>query len=288
MNFLKNLLFTSILILFFSCKNQILMPDIISVDNIKLNNLNDDFTEIDADIKFLNKNDFKIKYNEIKIDLFTNEKLILKILKKEKKSIKKNSIDTVRLSFSIDINNLDENIIGDDNLALKATGYIKKGIFKIPIRNKFNLSVRNILNNFFEENFSKEFIQLENIALTEINGLTANLKIEFILINNFDFPFIIKDLNSLVYKDTNKNKILAYSNAKNEILIKKKSKSPVYIDLNINLLSLDPSLLLGVLKNDLHLFLDTKFKIEINNKKIPVYLTNKVIINTKNFEVSIE
>ena len=60
------------------------------------------------------------------------------------------------------------------------------------------------------------------------------------------------------------------------------------VDLDLNLLSISPSMLLGTLRNDLNLYIDFDFIVEVFDNEFPIILSRKIAIDSKNFEISIE
>ena len=60
------------------------------------------------------------------------------------------------------------------------------------------------------------------------------------------------------------------------------------VDLDLNLLSISPSMLLGTLRNDLNLYIDFDFTVEVFDNEFPLILSRKIVIDSKNFEISIE
>ena len=47
-------------------------------------------------------------------------------------------------------------------------------------------------------------------------------------------------------------------------------------------------MLLGTLRNDLNLYIDFDFIVEVFDNEFPLILSRKIVINKKNFEISIE
>ena len=47
-------------------------------------------------------------------------------------------------------------------------------------------------------------------------------------------------------------------------------------------------MLYGTLRNDLNLYVDFNFTVKVFDNEFPVLLSRKIIINPKNFEISIQ
>ena len=58
--------------------------------------------------------------------------------------------------------------------------------------------------------------------------------------------------------------------------------------LDVNLISLGPSILTGLLSRDYTMYLEIDLIIKLNEKSIPIKLLKKIIVNTKSFEITIE
>jgi hypothetical protein len=47
-------------------------------------------------------------------------------------------------------------------------------------------------------------------------------------------------------------------------------------------------MLIGTLKNDLNLYIDFNFIVEVFENEFPIQLSREIIINSKNFEITIQ
>ena len=106
--------------------------------------------------------------------------------------------------------------------------------------------------------------------------------------DDLGFDFEIKNLNSIIYKDLEKSKIVARSNNLRTIKLDDQNNIDFPVDLDLNLLSISPSMLLGTLRNDLNLYIDFDFIVEVFDNEFPLILSRKILIDSKNFEISIE
>ena len=66
------------------------------------------------------------------------------------------------------------------------------------------------------------------------------------------------------------------------------SSLQVPLKLDVNLISLGPSILLGSLNKDFTMYLEIDLIIKLNEKSIPLKLLKKIIVNMKSLDITIE
>jgi len=150
----------------------------------------------------------------------------------------------------------------------------------------FNL--KTIMDSFVDEQISNSVFKIKEVKLDKIKFTNAQLEILLNFYNDLGFNFNINKLSSVIYKDLNKSKIIARSENINTISVENKNNTDFPVKLNINLLSIDPMMLIGTLKNDLTLYIDFNFIVEVFENEFPIQLSRKIIINSKNFEITIQ
>jgi len=146
-------------------------------------------------------------------------------------------------------------------------------------------SFTNVLNNYKK---NKEQKKIKEIKLKKIISTIAQIEILLNFYNDLGFDFEIKNLNSVIYKDLEKSKVVARSNNLKTIKVDDQNNIDFPVDLDLNLLSISPSMLLGTLRNDLNLYIDFDFIVEVFDNEFPLILSRKIVIDSKNFEISIE
>jgi hypothetical protein len=144
------------------------------------------------------------------------------------------------------------------------------------------------MDSFVDEQISNSVFKIKEVKLDKIKFTTAQLEILLNFYNDLGFNFNIKKLSSVIYKDLNKSKIIARSENINTISVENKNNTDFPVKLNINLLSIDPMMLIGTLKNDLNLYIDFNFIVEVFENEFPIQLSREIIINSKNFEITIQ
>ncbi|MBT27526.1 MAG: hypothetical protein CMC62_01120 [Flavobacteriaceae bacterium] len=277
-----------ILILISSCGREYLSPEIKSVKNVILVDQNNYIANLSLDLEIFNQNNFDFKYSEIKLDVTYNNKLVAKIESNEKNVVKKNSIDNIPIFLSVNLKNLDEQIFSDENLIINVDGYIKRGLFKIKIQSFIDLNNERYFSDLINQKFINQLIKISSFSLESVTGSIASFNLDLNLNNNFPINFELTQLNSKIYKDSELKKIIAISESKSIVKVKEYSSLQVPLKLDVNLISLGPSILTGLLSRDYTMYLEIDLIIKLNEKSIPIKLLKKIIVNTKSFEITIE
>ena len=277
-----------ILILISSCGREYVSPEIKSVKNVILVDQSNDIANLSLDLEIFNQNNFDFKYSEIKLDVTYNNKLVAKIESNEKNVVKKNSIDNIPVFLSVNLKNLDEQIFSDENLIINVDGYIKRGLFKIKIQSFIDLNNERYFSDLINQKFINQLIKISSFSLESVTGPIASFNLDLNLNNNFPINFELTQLNSKIYKDSEFKKIIAISESKSIVKVKEYSSLQVPLKLDVNLISLGPSILTGLLSRDYTMYLEIDLIIKLNEKSIPIKLLKKIIVNTKSFEITIE
>lgn len=285
---IRSLSLLIILILISSCGREFVSPEIKSVKNVILVDQNNDLVNLSFDLEIFNQNNFDFKYTEIKLDVFYNNKSVAKIESNKKNIVKKNSIDNIPTLLSVNLKNLDEQIFSDENLIIKIDGYIKRGLFKIKIQSSFDLNNERYFSDLIDQKFVNQLIQISSFSLESVIGPIASFNLDLNLNNNFPINFELTQLNAKIYNDSQLNRLIAISESTSTVKVKEYSSLQVPLRLDINLISLGPSILLGSLSKDYTMYLEIDLIIKLNEKSIPVKLLKKIIVNMKSLDITIE
>ena len=277
-----------ILILISSCGREYILPEIKSVKNVILVDQDNDFANLSFDLEIFNKNNFDLKYSKINLDVTYNNKLVAKIESNEKNVVKKNSIDNIPILLSVNLKNLDEQIFSDENLTINVDGYIKRGLFKIKIQSFIDLNNDRYFSDLIDQKFINQLLKISSFGLESVIGPIASFNLDLNLNNNFPVNFVLTQLDAKIYKDSELKKIIAISESKSSVKVKENSNLIVPLKLDVNLISLGPSILTGLISRDYTMYLAIDLIIKINEKSIPVKFLKKIIVNTKSFEITIE
>ena len=285
---IRSLSLLIILILICSCGREYLSPEIKSVKNVVLLDQNNDLVNLSFDLEIFNQNNFDFKYNEINLDVTYNNKSVAKIESNKKNIVKKNSIDNIPVLLSVNLKNLDEQIFSDENLIINVDGYIKRGLFKIKIQSSIDLYNERYFSDLFDQKFVNQLIHISSFSLESVTGPIASFNLDLNLNNNFPINFELTQLNAKIYNDSELEKLIAISEIKSTLKVKEYSSLQVPLKLDVNLISLGPSILLGSLSKDYSMYLKIDLIIKLNEKSIPIKLLKKIIVNTKSLEITIE
>ena len=277
-----------ILILISSCGREYVSPEIKSVKNLILVDQNNDLVNLSFDLEIFNQNNFDFKYSEIKLDIFYNNKSVAKIESNKKNILKKNSIDNIPILLSVNLKNLDEQIFFDENLIINIDGYIKRGLIKMKIQSSFDLNNERYFSDLIDQKFVNQLIQISSFSLESVIGPIASFKLDLNLNNNFPINFELSQLNAKIYNDSELKRLIAISESTSALKVKEYSSLQVPLKLDINLISLGPSILLGSSSKDYTMYLEIDLIIKLNEKSIPIKLLKKIIVNMKSLDITIE
>lgn len=277
-----------ILILISSCGREYVSPEIKSVKNVTLVDQNNDLVNLSFDLQIFNQNNFDFKYSEIKLDVTYNNKSVAKIESNKKNIVKKNSTDNIPIILSVNLKNLDEQIFSDENLIINVDGYIKRGLFKIKIQSSIDLNNERFFSDLIDQKFVNQLIQISSFNLESVTGPIASFNLDLNLNNNFPINFELSQLNAKIYNDSELKRLIAISESTSALKVKEYSSLQVPLKLDINLISLGPSILLGSLSKDYTMYLEIDLIIKLNEKSIPIKLLKKIIVNMKSLDITIE
>ena len=271
-----------------SCGKEYVSPEIKSVKNVVLVDQNNDLVNLSFDLEIFNQNNFDFKYSEINLDVTYNNKSVAKIESNKKNIVKKNSIDNIPILLSVNLKNLDEQIFLDENLIINVDGYIKRGLFKIKIQSSFDLNNERYFSDLIDQKFVNQLIQISSFSLESVIGPIASFNLDLNLNNNFPINFELTQLNAKIYNDSELKRLIAISESTSTVKVNEYSSLQVPLKLDINLISLGPSILLGSLSKDYTLYLEIDLIIKLNEKSIPIKLLKKIIVNMKSLDITIE
>jgi LEA14-like dessication related protein len=281
-------LFVSISLL--SCSSFIEPPELISIEDFMFLGKENEKFVFSSNIILLNKNNFKLKTEEIKSEVFFNSKSIGEFLINKEFIIDKKSSKKISALIFFNPENIDSLLFNDNSKKLLIKGYVKTPLLNKSINFKYDyiFNLKTIMDSFVDEQISNSVFKIKEVKLDKIKYTNAQLEILLNFYNDLGFNFNINKLSSIIYKDLNKSKIIARSENINTISIENKNNVDFPVKLNVNLLSIDPMMLLGTLRNDLNLYIDFNFIVQVFENEFPIHLSRKIIINPKNFEITIQ
>tara|TARA_B110000003_G_scaffold180971_1_gene180147 strand:+ start:1550 stop:2413 length:864 start_codon:yes stop_codon:yes gene_type:complete len=287
---MKYFFYLFISISFLSCSNLIEPPKLISIEDFEFLGKENEKLIFSSNILVLNNNNFKIKAEEIKSEVFYNSKIIGEFLINDEFFIEKKSKKKISTLIYLNSENIDSLLFNDNSKNLIIKGYLKTPILnkKINFEYDYIFNLKNIMDSFVDEQISKSVFKIKGIKLDKVKIPILHLEILLNFYNDLGFDFDINNLSSLIYEDLNKSKAIARFENFNTISVNNKKNIDFPINLDLNLFSIGPRMLYGTLKNDLNLYVDFNFTVKVFDNEFPVLLSRKIIINPKNFEISIQ
>ena len=287
---MKYFFYLFISISFLSCSNLIEPPKLISIEDFEFLGKENEKFIFSSNILVLNNNNFKIKAEEIKSEVFYNSKVIGEFLINDEFFIEKKSKKKISTLIYLNSENIDSLLFNDNSKNLIIKGYLKTPILnkKINFEYDYIFNLKNIMDSFVDEQISKSVFKIKGIKLDKVKIPIVHLEILLNFYNDLGFDFDINNLSSLIYKDLNKSKAIARFENFNTISVNNKKNIDFPINLDLNLFSIGPRMLYGTLRNDLNLYVDFNFTVKVFDNEFPVLLSRKIIINPRNFEISIQ
>ena len=287
---MKYFFYLFISISFLSCSNFIEPPKLISIEDFEFLGKENEKLIFSSNILVLNNNNFKIKAEEIKSEVFYNSKIIGEFLINDEFFIEKKSKKKISTLIYLNSENIDSLLFNDNSKNLIIKGYLKTPILnkKINFEYDYIFNLKNIMDSFVDEQISKSVFKIKGIKLDKVKIPILHLEILLNFYNDLGFDFDINNLSSLIYEDLNKSKAIARFENFNTISVNNKKNIDFPINLDLNLFSIGPRMLYGTLRNDLNLYVDFNFTVKVFDNEFPVLLSRKIIINPKNFEISIQ
>ena len=272
---MKYFFYLFISISFLSCSNLIEPPKLISIEDFEFLGKENEKLIFSSNILVLNNNNFKIKAEEIKSEVFFEQTLISHFSEFfiEKKSKKK--ISTL---IYLNSENIDSLLFNDNSKNLIIKGYLKTPILnkKINFEYDYIFNLKNIMDSFVDEQISKSVFKIKGIKLDKVKIPILHLEILLNFYNDLGFDFDINNLSSLIYEDLNKSKAIARFENFNTISVNNKKNIDFPINLDLNLFSIGPRMLYGTLRNDLNLYVDFNFTVKVFDNEFPVLLSRKI------------
>ena len=287
---MKLFFYLIILISTISCSDLIKPPKLISIEDFEFLGQENQKFVFSSNLFIENDNNFKLKAEEIKSEVFFNSKVIGEFFIEKEFIIDKKSRKKIKALIYFNPENIDSLLFDDRPKNLLLKGYVKTPILnkKINFNYDYVFNLNNIMDSFIDDQISKSVFEIKEIKLNNIRSTIAQLEILLNFYNDLGFDFKIKNLNSLIYSDVDKSKVVARSDNFNTILLPVKNNVEFPINVDVNLLRIGPSMLLGTLRNDLNLYIDFDLIIDVFDNEFPILLSRKMTINSKTFEISIQ
>ena len=157
-------------------------------------------------------------------------------------------------------------------MIINVDGYIKRGLFKIKIQSFIDLNNERYFSDLIDQKFINQLIQISSFSLESVIGPIASFNLDLNLNNNFPINFELTQLNAKIYNDSQLKRLIAISESTSTVKVKEYSSLQVPLKLDVNLISLGTSILLGSLSKDYTMYLEIDLIIKLNEKSIPIKL----------------
>ncbi len=140
-----------IFFVFYSCK-PIEPVDFVEIKNVKINNSTDNQLFINAEIILNNPNRVKITIDNIDVDIYADNIVLVNINEKEPRELIESSLSPINIKGEINLKNLEEFfnkkglaiILGKDDISLKFIGKIQAKAYGIKDEIDINYSIDSV------------------------------------------------------------------------------------------------------------------------------------------------
>ena len=287
-NFSKHLYFISFFLFFSSCisfsEPEVIDFKIIDVNRDSLNNL-----ILKTSVDIYNPNFFTISSNELKINVFYDTILVANSFFENQIDILKKDTFNLNTDFAIKTNSIKYFTNAKDSIHLKVNGYTR-----MPLLNKkyfFNTTL-----TFFPESeiaeISNFFIKKIGLKISEIkfinanfNEINLNIGLTFNSLNQFNFS--INQLETFIYSDKNKTKLLGVSKLDIKELNSLDDSKIIYSNVKLNSINFTKLLFLNSLNQNNILYVRVNSEVDFNGVNFPISLNKEIHYNPLTFEVEL-
>tara|TARA_X000000950_G_scaffold262713_1_gene334277 strand:- start:4865 stop:5698 length:834 start_codon:yes stop_codon:yes gene_type:complete len=273
-----------------SCSSFVKPPELISIDGFEFLGEENGKFAFSSNLVVLNKNNFKIKAEEIKSQVLFESQVIGDFLIDKEFFIEKKSQKNISAQIYLNPKNINSSLFSDELKSLLIKGYVKTPFLnqKINFQYDYIFNLNGIMDSFVDEQISKSVFRVKEIKLKKIISKVAQIEILLNFYNDLGFDIKIKNFSSMIYKDLGKSKVVARSNNLEIIKVDSQNNIDFPANIDLKLLSISPSMLLGSLRNDLNFYIDFDFIVEVFDNEFPIILSRTIAIDFKNLEISIE
>ncbi len=278
------------LVFLISCSSFVKPPELISIDGFEFLGEENGKFAFSSNLVVLNKNNFKIKAEEIKSQVLFESQVIGDFLIDKEFFIEKKSQKNISAQIYLNPKNINSSLFSDELKSLLIKGYVKTPFLnqKINFQYDYIFNLNGIMDSFVDEQISKSVFRVKEIKLKKIISKVAQIEILLNFYNDLGFDIKIKNFSSIIYKDLGKSKVVARSNNLEIIKVDSQNNIDFPANIDLKLLSISPSMLLGSLRNDLNFYIDFDFIVEVFDNEFPIILSRTIAIDFKNLEISIE
>ena len=278
------------LVFLISCSSFVKPPELISIDGFEFLGEENGKFAFSSNLVVLNKNNFKIKAEEIKSQVLFESQVIGDFLIDKEFFIEKKSQKNISAQIYLNPKNINSSLFSDELKSLLIKGYVKTPFLnqKINFQYDYIFNLNGIMDSFVDEQISKSVFRVKEIKLKKIISKVAQIEILLNFYNDLGFDIKIKNFSSIIYKDLGKSKVVARSNNLEIIKVDSQNNIDFPANIDLKLLSISPSMLLGSLRNDLSFYIDFDFTVEVFDNEFPIILSRTIAIDFKNLEISIE
>ncbi len=278
------------LVFLISCSSFVKPPELISIDGFEFLGEENGKFAFSSNLVVLNKNNFKIKAEEIKSQVLFESQVIGDFLIDKEFFIEKKSQKNISAQIYLNPKNINSSLFSDELKSLLIKGYVKTPFLnqKINFQYDYIFNLNGIMDSFVDEQISKSVFRVKEIKLKKIISKVAQIEILLNFYNDLGFDIKIKNFSSMIYKDLGKSKVVARSNNLEIIKVDSQNNIDFPANIDLKLLSISPSMLLGSLRNDLNFYIDFDFIVEVFDNEFPIILSRTIAIDFKNLEISIE
>jgi len=264
-------------------------PKLISIENLSISSsLNNNF-KVSAGLKVFNPNNFSLKSNDIKIDIYLDSFLVGKAIFKDNFNLKRRDTTTIATEINLDTVFLKQSISLNDTLSIISNGYAK--IPFLPANYNFNLnynlSLNDLLDPILTKNIESSNFKIEEIKLEKVNFSEITLNSLFVFENQFNFDYTIKKIDIEIYETNSYKNLIGSSSLNNTINVRAKSSTDFLTRTSLNSFSLGKTFLKNIFKKTKSLYLKVDAILVFVNIEVPISIQKQVDYNPLTNQIKI-
>lgn len=276
--------------IFIASCSPISSPEIMSIENIKINDQNSEKFFLRSSIEIFNPNKFTISSKDVSYNLYLDSIYIGNGLFKDGLVLEKKKKSLVQTSLTINKEVL-KSITGiKDSVSLKILGSTSLPLIPKKYYFDFNYKIYpKELISFFTETFLKEIdIKVKDVKIKNLDIKSTSLEITFLLENKTKFECKIQSMNVELHKTNEYNNLLGNVDLKNDFMIYSNSSEKFTSNLNVNTLKMGTTFFTNTLKSKNSFFIKLNSVIEYNNIEIPLVAKRRVDYNPITLEIELK
>lgn len=264
-------------------------PEIVSIDYVSLEKTDDHTFNIFTKLSIFNPNNFNLKSDDLKLDIYLDSIFIGELTLMEDLSLKKRdtSIINTKLIHYAGLMTHPLSLTDVINLHARGTADIPYLPFKYNFEINHQLKISDFINPLLQDNLKESDVQFRSIKIENIKLSQVDIAAALTFKNNFDFDYTIEQLDISIFDSKKYNNLVGKSTLEKPINVPKTNEVDVTSSVSLNTLNVGKSLIKNLLNKSYSFYLKAEALIVFNKFKIPITLYKQVDYNPLSQEIKI-